>query len=148
MATNMFEAEGHLWLVWVHMRERCRDENHPNYNDYGGRGIEVLEPWLSDRHSFYSWARANGYEKGLHLDRIDNNGNYEPENCRWATLAISMRNTRRAAMIEIDGETKNKVDWMADERVTIGYGTYYKRKIRGWSDREALFTPPDKRYQR
>jgi hypothetical protein len=145
---TMFELEGHLWLVWVHMRERCRDENHPSYAYYGGRGISVAEPWLSDRHSFYEWSGKNGYSKGLQLDRINNDGPYSPNNCRWVTRSENMKNTRRSVVITVNGESKNKSDWMLDPRVTIGYGTYYKRKANGWTDEDALFTPPDARYQR
>lgn len=145
---TMFDREGHLWLVWIHMRERCRDSNHPSWTRYGGRGIKVEEPWLSDRHSFYDWAESNGYKKGLELDRINNEGNYCPENCRFVSDHINSRNKSNSVLINIDGEIKNKQDWMIDPRVKIGYGTYYKRKKKGWSDRDALFTPPDKRYQR
>lgn len=148
IARSMFDSEGHLWLVWVHMRERCRDSNHPSYNRYGGRGIEVEEPWLSDRHAFYNWAENSGYSKGLQLDRINNDGNYSAVNCRWATRAQNMQNTSRTLKIEIDGEVKTKSEWMKDERVKIGYGTFYKRKARGWSDRDALFVLPDARYAR
>lgn len=130
------------------MRERCNDPNHPNYDRYGGRGIIVEEPWQSDRNSFYEWARNNGYSKGLHLDRIDNNGNYSPSNCRFVTAAVNSRNKENSVHITINGETKNKVDWMKDERVSIGYGTYYKRKAKGWTDEQALFTPPNPSYQR
>ncbi|QAU06612.1 HNH endonuclease [Gordonia phage WilliamBoone] len=146
--SSMFERERHLWLTWIHMRERCNDPNHPGFEWYGGRGIQVEEPWNSDRHPFYEWARANGYERGLELDRIDNNGNYSASNCRWVTRAQNMRNRSNNLHITIDGETKVKQDWMDDPRVTIGYGTYYKRKARGWSEKDALFTPPDPRYQR
>ena len=146
--SSMLELEGSLWLVWVHMRERCRDKNNPAYHRYGGRGIEVEEPWLTDRRSFYTWAHENGYVKGLHLDRIDNNGNYSPSNCRWVTAAENSRNKESNVNIEIDGEVKCKQDWMADPRVTIGYGTYYKRIAKGWPPEKALMTPPDPRYSR
>src|SRR5690606_31661529 len=112
--TTMFDREGHLWLVWIHMRERCNDPDHPNYHRYGGRGIIVEEPWNSNRHLFYEWANKNGYKKGLHLNRIDNEGNYSPSNCNFITAGENSRNKESSVIITIDGETKNKVDWMAD----------------------------------
>lgn len=138
----MFELEGHLWLVWIHMRERCRDSNHPSWNRYGGRGISVCDEWLDNRVEFYKWANGSGYEKGLHIDRINNDGPYSPDNCRWVTAATNARNKSDNVTITIDKETKVKADWMNDRRVTIGYGTYYKRKAKGWTDKDALFTPP------
>lgn len=146
--SSMYELEGKLWLVWIHMKERCKNPNNPAYKHYGGRGIRVEKPWDTDRKSFYQWAHENGYKEGLQLDRTNNNGNYSPSNCRWATRSENMKNTRRAVMITIGDETKNKSDWMKDPRVPIGYGTYYKRKKKGWTDEECLFTPPDERYQR
>jgi hypothetical protein len=66
------------------------------YKDYGGRGITICEEWKNDAKAFYDWSMSNGYEenKGLSIDRIDNDGNYEPSNCRWSTRTIQCRNQR------------------------------------------------------
>lgn len=73
---------------------RCYHENHINYNNYGGRGITVCSEWLLTPASFVQWCWDNGYEKGLKIDRIDNNGNYEPSNCRFITHQENCCNTR------------------------------------------------------
>ena len=76
------------------MIRRCQDENHKHYNSYGGRGIKVCEEWLTDPAKFVSWCWANGYSKNLKIDRIDNDGNYEPANCRFVTHQENCCNTR------------------------------------------------------
>jgi hypothetical protein len=88
---------GHpIYYVWASMRQRCYDPNYRRYQDWGGRGIRVCDEW-KDSKAFIDWAFANGWQKGLHLDRIDNDGNYEPANCHFATPSENSRNTRRAA---------------------------------------------------
>ena len=82
-----------LYNIWSNMKMRAYNPKHKHYNDYGGRGITIWEEWL-DIHNFYNWAMSNGYSDGLSLDRIDNNGNYCPENCRWTTPNIQARNQR------------------------------------------------------
>ena len=84
-----------LYGIWLKLKYRVLNPKNKNYMDYGGRGVKVCDEWL-DVQNFYDWAMSNGYEenKGLSIDRIDNNGNYEPSNCRWVTQIIQSRNQR------------------------------------------------------
>lgn len=82
-----------IYHIWTGMIYRCYNEKHPRYKNYGGRGITVCDEWRDDIKAFQEWAEANGYQEELTIDRIDNNGNYEPDNCQWITL---MENTKKA----------------------------------------------------
>ena len=84
-----------LYSIWKDIKRRTLNPKYKRYLDYGGRGITICDEWL-DIHNFYNWAMENGYEenKGLSIDRIDNDGNYCPENCRWTTPTIQSRNQR------------------------------------------------------
>jgi hypothetical protein len=85
-----------LYDIWVSMKDRVLNPKNIKYIDYGGRGITICDEWKNDFMSFYNWAMENGYEenKGLSIDRIDNDGGYSPENCRWTTSTIQNRNQR------------------------------------------------------
>lgn len=84
-----------LYQVWCEFRRRCRSQNHKRYADYGGRGIVVCREWDEDYEAFHNWAVANGWQRGLCLDRRDNDGPYSPDNCRFVTYAVNNRNKRK-----------------------------------------------------
>ena len=88
--------ETRLYRIWASIKDRVLNPKNKRYSDYGGRGITICEEWKNDFVPFYNWAMENGYEenKGLSIDRIDNDGNYEPSNCRWTTSIIQNRNKR------------------------------------------------------
>ena len=88
-----------LYNIWVGMKQRCRDKNTKDYPHYGGRGIRVCAEWQSSYPRFRNWALSNGYRDSLTIDRIDVNGDYCPENCRWITIAEQNRNTTRSRRV-------------------------------------------------
>lgn len=88
------QPEYYLYQIWQAFRERCRNPKNKNYHQYGGRGIRVCKSWEDNPESFVEWALANGYDRGLELDRRDNNGNYEPSNCRFVTHKENCNNRR------------------------------------------------------
>lgn len=97
-----------LYKVWWGMKERCQNKNHKAYHRYGGRGITICKEWLDDYKTFEKWALNAGYEKGLTVERIDNDKGYSPDNCKMATRkeqSRNMRRNRRVARISESGET-------------------------------------------
>ncbi len=88
-----------IHMAWLNMKSRCRDESYPSYHRYGGRGIKVCEEWKNDFVCFKNWAFENGYNIGLELDRKENDGNYEPSNCRWVTHKVNASNRNLKNMI-------------------------------------------------
>ena len=86
-----------LYSVWNSMRCRCNNIGDNSFSRYGGRGISICPEWNNSFIAFYQWAIANGYKEGLSIDRINNDGNYEPSNCRWATVKEQASNRRRSA---------------------------------------------------
>lgn len=118
-----------LYDVWVQMRRRCHNPKSSAYSYYGGRGISVCEEWRDEGTgyiSFRAWALQNGYTKGLTIERVDVNGNYCPENCKWIPKARQSDNTRRTIWIEYNGEKHNLKQWsrilgMSDETIRYRY---------------------------
>ncbi len=113
-----------LKICWKNMRQRCNNPNFTYYRNYGGRGIRICDEW-SDYAAFEKWALANGYNDSLTLDRIDTNGNYEPSNCRWATMKTQANNKRNNRLITINGKTQTASQW-ADE-LGVNYGVVRNR---------------------
>lgn len=99
-----------LYNVWATMLHRCEDPKREKFKDYGMRGIKVCDEW-HDPNTFMDWAETSGYKDGLQLDRINNDGDYEPANCRWATPKENSRHTRRTKYLTLNGETKSVAEW-------------------------------------
>lgn len=126
------------YVVWCTMRSRCHKESSTQWNYYGARGIVVCERWRKSFHAFYE--DMGPKPSKLHsLDRIDNNGNYEPKNCRWATKEEQANNTRSNVFLTLNDETKTLSAWARH----CGHkeSTLRKRLKMGWALEKALFTP-------
>jgi hypothetical protein len=127
-----------LYWVWDAMKKRCMREYHPKYPRYGGRGITVCEEWHS-YDVFAEWAVSNGYAEGLSLDRIDNDGNYEPRNCRWATRVQQSRNTCQNVPLQAFGIVLLAGEW--SEITGLHKRTIQNRVARGMDIEDALTLP-------
>lgn len=135
---------GKLYNTWNSMMHRCYDEKSHKYSSYGARGIKICDEWKNSYYNFYKWSIENGYCDGLWIERIDNDGDYCPENCKWATRKEQMRNTRRSKHIEYKGETHCLSEWC--EILNLYYPTINGRLHKGWSVERAFETATNKHY--
>lgn len=132
------ESKTRLYSVWNGMKDRCRNVNSPEYHRYGGRGISVCEEW-ENYETFREWALSHGYAPNLSIDRKDNDGNYNPENCRWATAKEQANNTSKTRFIVLDGERHSVSEWA--RKLGINQSTLSMRLNKyGWSAEKALRT--------
>lgn len=125
-----------LYSIWSNMKTRCYNKNTECYRNYGGRGIKVCDEWKKFE-VFRDWALSNGYSDDLTIDRIDNDGNYDPSNCRWATDDEQRNNTRRNHFLEYQGEKLTIKQWsvivgISDKTIRDRINRY------GWTTEEAL----------
>lgn len=128
-----------LYACYYRMRHRCENKADKSYLRYGGRGIKVCDEWKNDIMAFIKWGIENGYQEGLSIDRIDNDGDYSPKNCRWADAQTQSNNRRSNRFITYNDETHTVAEW---SRITgIRHLTLEARILAGWSAEEALTTP-------
>lgn len=135
-----------LFKIWISMRSRCRDSNHPAYKWYGGKGVRVCKEWDEDYAAFKTWAYENGYDdtaKMHHcsIDRIDPNGNYCPENCRWADIQTQAENKVSIALYEYNGEKHMMAEWAREYGVHPDTLRWRLKKL-GWPIEKALTYKP------
>lgn len=116
-----------LYAIWAGMKKRCNSEYHPNHKHYGGRGISLCDEWY-DYANFRAWSLSAGYKNGLSIDRINVNGNYEPQNCRWATTIQQQNNRRSCRYFTLNGETLTIKQWAS--MFGISYQTLYSYLFR------------------
>jgi hypothetical protein len=135
-----------LGYVRSSMQQRCYNSTHKAYKNYGGRGITICDEWLNNSKSFFDWAIKSGYHEGLTLDRIDNDGNYCPENCRWATMKEQQNNRRNNHLYVVGDVGKTIGEWAL--ALNISVHTLLKRLKMEWSEEKTFTTPCDKRYSR
>lgn len=129
-----------LYSIWTDMKSRCCNAKRAKYARYGGRGIKVCAEWLNDFQAFYDWAMANGYSDDLTIDRINNDGDYSPENCRWITMKEQASNKSTNHLITHDRQTFTIAEWA--RRTGIPREVLKDRICRyGWKPDRALTTP-------
>lgn len=131
-----------IYNIWYNMKRRCYQKEDKNYKNYGKRGIRIRADWLNDFSNFYEWAINNGYEENLTIERIDVNGNYEPNNCKWITLEKQLCNQRRNVFYCYKGETKCLSELCKEHKMP--YTTVRARLLSGKTIQQALEIPIDK----
>jgi hypothetical protein len=138
---NSFKKKGltktRVHSIWVHMIGRCNNPSNDCYYRYGGRGISVCDEW-ADFFIFNDWAYKNGYSDDLSIDRINNDGNYEPGNCRWATTKQQGRNKCDTIMLTYNGETKPLRDFV--DEFDLSWEAVRGRIRRGWTDWDMILS--------
>ena len=142
IATKHNLSKTRVYKCWIAIKKRCFNSNCDIYPLYGGRGITMCDEWKNDFLSFYNWSMQNGYKDTLTIDRIDNNGNYEPSNCRWTNWITQNNNRRNNHLITYNDKTLSLSQWAKEYDINLS--TFTNRIRRGWSIEKALTTPPRK----
>lgn len=132
------ETKTRLHRIWLNMKNRCNNTKGKKYEIYGGRGIKVCDEWQRFE-GFRDWAMTHGYHEHLTIDRIDVNGDYCPDNCRWATQKEQQNNRRNNHFITIDGTTQTMAQWAKEKGID---SSVIKARIKlGWSEERAVIEP-------
>lgn len=142
MKQKVSKHNNRLYNIWYNMNRRCYNVNSKDYKNYGAKGIEVCNEWKKDFMNFYDWAMSNGYEKNLTLERKNNQGNYEPLNCKWATILEQHRNYSQNRNFTINNKTKCLTEWC--ELYGVKYTTVIYRINKGYDILTALEKPINK----
>lgn len=131
-----------LYVVWSSMKSRCLNPNNDAFANYGGREIHVCDEWNQSFETFRDWAISNGYQQELEIDRRNNDGNYEPDNCRFVTPKVNSRNRRSSRLVTAFGETKTLSEWIDDQRCVVSCSTLRFRLDRSRLPAEVAISRP------
>ena len=139
-------SSSRLYAVYKSIKSRCYSKNQIRYKDYGGRGIKMCDEWKNDFKAFYDWAYENGYDEKAKLmectiDRIDNDGNYEPSNCRWVSMKEQSLNKRTNHRVEYNGKSYTVKE--ISQIKNCSYGAIMWRLNNGWSVKDTIEIPID-----
>ena len=132
----MIKRTKRLTNIYSMMKQRCYNTNSQNFKYYGGKGVSVCDEWRNNPQAFYDWAMTHGYKDGLTLDRIDNDGNYEPSNCRWVTMKEQDNHRSNNVILTLNGESHTIPEW--SEILGIKQHVIRNRINRGWSVENTL----------
>ena len=125
-----------LYTIWIDMKDRCFNPNNTSYSNYGGRNIKVCNEWKHDFKTFKEWAFKNGYKEGLSIERINNNKDYSPNNCKFISFLDQNKNKRSNKYVTIDGETKTISEW--SRVVGINRNTISRRISKGIQGKDLI----------
>lgn len=131
-------ANSRIYGIWCDIKTRCKNPKHIRHNYYYDKGINICDEWTNNFENFYNWALENGYKESLSIDRIDVNGNYCPENCRWVNNKIQSNNKTNNHNITVNGITHTISEWCDIKQ--MNYHTFYSRLNRGWNIEKILNT--------
>lgn len=131
-----------LYKIWEDMKSRCYNSNNKRFKDYGAIGIKMNSEWKYDYKAFYLWAINNGYSDTLTIDRIDNKGDYEPNNCKWSTQKEQANNRNTNIVLEYNGQSKTMQQW--SDELNMPKHILRHRIKRGWTTERALTTKKGK----
>ena len=141
------QKDGHskdrLYQIWADMKTRCLNSRNPFYHCYGGRGIRVCDEWIESYDAFKKWAIKHGYDDSLTIDRINVDGDYTPDNCRFVSQKVQANNRRNNRFLTYNGKTHTISEW---SKITgIPYGTLSGRILCGWQEKRAIEEPVKKK---
>lgn len=132
-----------VYRIYRKILRRCFVPDDVAFPNYGGRGITMCQEWKDSFLAFSEWAYSNGYADDLTIDRIDNDGDYCPENCRWASRTTQSNNRRSCRIYSLNGKSQTLKQWC--EEYGVSYKAIYARISRGWSFEEAISFKADAR---
>ena len=134
--TKHGKTDTRQFTIWKHIKERCYQPKCPKYKNYGGRGIIMCDNWRNNFKAFYEWSLANGYADNLTIDRINNNGNYEPSNCRWVSQTEQQNNRNNNRIIIYEGHRYTAAQLA--KKYKIPYKLFMGRLYNNWSVEQAI----------
>lgn len=139
--TKSGEGGTHLCKLWRSLKYRT-SQNYINKDCYFDKGITVCDEWKDNWENFRDWAKENGYDRNLQIDRIDNSKGYSPDNCRFVSLKENQRNRDCTFMVEIDNFKIPLITYLEQNNLSERYELVYNRIRRGWDAKKAIYTPP------